>query len=64
MTKTPIALDRFSSGPAVRITTFCSAVNSDAHQPEAAIWSAVRKDDTNRPTVGKSHSSTRATTEM
>jgi hypothetical protein len=58
------AIHGCSSGPAVRIAGVLRGVNSDAHQPEVAIWSAVRKDDTNRPTVGNSHSATSTTTEM
>ena len=33
---------------------------SDDHQPDVAIWSAVRKDETKSPIVGKSQIRTRA----
>ena len=36
----------------------------EAHQPLAEIWSAVRKDDTSRPTVGNSQSVTIASVDI
>ena len=47
----------------MRNTSFCTAGNSDTHQPDVRIWSVVRKDDTNNPSVGKTHSNTRAATD-
>ncbi len=62
MTKTP---SRSTSSPLTRIAgTWRSCVASADHQPLDEIWSAVRKDETKSPTVGKSQSATRSATEM
>jgi len=53
------------SWPSTRIggtIRFC--VDSADHQPDVAIWSAVRNDDTNSPSVGNSQITTSTATEM
>jgi len=47
----------------VRNTSFCTAGNIAAHQPEVRIWSVVRNDDTKSPSVGNTHKSTSAATD-
>jgi len=61
MTKAPLLS---ISSPETRTgERWLSCVLSDDHHPELTIWSAVRKEDTNNPTVGNSHSNTRNTTD-